>query len=84
LKMLESGSSAETAIADLGIREISNEELRSIVRKGLADNPKAVADFQKGNAKAIDRIKGVVMKETKGMAKMDVVQRLIEEELAGA
>src|SRR5439155_16627699 len=49
LKMLETGSTAEQAIADLGIRDISEDDLRAIVRKGLADNPKAVADYKKGN-----------------------------------
>jgi aspartyl-tRNA(Asn)/glutamyl-tRNA(Gln) amidotransferase subunit B len=82
LKMLETGSSAEKAIADLGLREVSDDDLRAIIRKGLADNPKAVADFRKGNAKALDRIKGVAMKETKGMAKPDIVQKIIEEELS--
>ena len=82
LKVLETGVTAEAAITDLGIREVSEDDLRAIVRKGLADNPKAVADFKKGNAKAIDRVKGVVMKETKGMANMDAVQKLLAEELA--
>jgi aspartyl-tRNA(Asn)/glutamyl-tRNA(Gln) amidotransferase subunit B len=82
LKMLESGSSAADTIAALGIREISETDLRAIVRAALAGNPKAVADYKKGNARAIDRIKGLVMKETKGMARMDLVQRLLDEELA--
>jgi aspartyl-tRNA(Asn)/glutamyl-tRNA(Gln) amidotransferase subunit B len=81
LKMLESGSSATQAIADLGIREISETELREIVRKQIAANAKAVADFRNGNTRAADRIKGMVMKETSGMARMDVVQRLLDEEL---
>jgi aspartyl-tRNA(Asn)/glutamyl-tRNA(Gln) amidotransferase subunit B len=82
LKMLESGSSAGQAIADLGIREISETELREIVRKAIAANAKAVADYKNGNTKAADRIKGMVMKETGGMARMDLVQKLLEEELA--
>ena len=81
-KMLETGHSAPEAIAELGIREISEADLRTIVRKNLADNPRVVADFKNGNARAIDRIKGMVMKETKGMAKMDLVQKLLDEELA--
>jgi aspartyl-tRNA(Asn)/glutamyl-tRNA(Gln) amidotransferase subunit B len=81
-KMLETGSSASQAIAELGIREISEADLRAIIRKGIADHPKAVADFKKGNVRALDRIKGMVMKETKGMANMEVVQKLLNEELA--
>jgi aspartyl-tRNA(Asn)/glutamyl-tRNA(Gln) amidotransferase subunit B len=82
LKMLETGASASQAITDLGIRDISEAELREIVRKGIAANAKAVADYKKGNTKAADRIKGMVMKETGGMARMDLVQKLLEEELA--
>ncbi len=82
LKMLETGVSAEQAVADLGIREIGEAELRDIVRRGIAANPKAVADYKKGNIRAADRIKGMVMKETSGMARMDLVQRILEEELA--
>jgi aspartyl-tRNA(Asn)/glutamyl-tRNA(Gln) amidotransferase subunit B len=81
-KMLETGSSAEQAIAALGIKEISEADLREILAKAIAANAKAWDDFKKGNEKAADRIKGAVMKETKGMAKMELVQRLIEEERA--
>src|SRR5262249_48411402 len=81
-KMLETGESAEKVIAKSGIKAFSDDELRSIISKGINDNPKAVADYNKGNAKAIDRIKGAAMKETKGHARMDVVQKLLEEELA--
>ena len=47
-------------------------------------NPKAVADFKKGKTKAADAIKGAVMRETKGMAKTEVVQRLLAQELEKA
>ncbi len=75
------GSSVADAFAALGIREISETELREAVRRQLAAHPKAVADYQAGNPRAIDRIKGAIMKETGGMARMDVVQRLLDEEL---
>ena len=52
-----------------------------IVRRAIAANPKAVADFKKGKIKAADAIKGAVMRETKGMAKIEVVQQLLMEEL---
>ena len=40
--------------------------------------PKAVADFKKGKIKAADAIKGAVMRETKGMAKTELVQQILE------
>jgi aspartyl-tRNA(Asn)/glutamyl-tRNA(Gln) amidotransferase subunit B len=78
-KMLETGNPAAAAIEALGIREVPEAELREILRKVIAANAKAWADYNNGNDKAADRIKGAVMKETKGMAKMELVQTLMEE-----
>ena len=52
------------------------------MRRAIAANPKAVADFKKGKAAAANSIKGAVMKETKGAAKPDVVQQILMDELA--
>ena len=45
---------------------------------------RAVADYKKGKTKAADAIKGAVMRETKGMAKTEVVQQLLLAELQRA
>lgn len=80
--MLSDGLTAPTAIAKLGFTVIGDEgQLRALVQKAIAANPKAVADFKKGKTKAADAIKGFVMRETKGMAKTEVVQKLLLEEL---
>jgi aspartyl-tRNA(Asn)/glutamyl-tRNA(Gln) amidotransferase subunit B len=77
------GLTARQAIAKLGIKAGPDEtQLREIVRKAVAANPKAVADFKKGKVKAADAIKGAVMRETKGMAKTELVQKLLAQELA--
>jgi aspartyl-tRNA(Asn)/glutamyl-tRNA(Gln) amidotransferase subunit B len=76
------GITARQAIDKLGIKPGPDEaELREIVRKAIAANPKAVADFKKGKLKAADAIKGAVMRETKGMAQMEHVQSLLLQEL---
>jgi aspartyl-tRNA(Asn)/glutamyl-tRNA(Gln) amidotransferase subunit B len=81
-EMLASGNSAKSAIDKLGFKVEADEgKLLELVRKAVAANPKAVADFKKGKTKAADAIKGAVMRETKGMAKADVVQKLVMEEL---
>jgi aspartyl-tRNA(Asn)/glutamyl-tRNA(Gln) amidotransferase subunit B len=82
--MLQTGVRVQDALKTLGIREISESELREVVRRQLAAHDKAVADYRQGNLRAIDRVKGAVMKETGGMARMDLVQRLLEEELKGS
>ena len=58
--------------------------LAEIVRRAIAANPKAVADYKKGKAAAADAIKGAVMRETKGAANAEAVQQLILEELQKA
>jgi aspartyl-tRNA(Asn)/glutamyl-tRNA(Gln) amidotransferase subunit B len=84
-KMLESGSSARAAIDQLGFKVVSDTSvLIEIIRRAIAANPKAVADFKKGKTKAADAIKGAVMRETKGQAKTEVVQQLLMDELQKA
>jgi aspartyl-tRNA(Asn)/glutamyl-tRNA(Gln) amidotransferase subunit B len=77
-----SGNSAKDAMAKLGFQVVADEgQLRDLIRRAMAANAKAVADFKKGKTKAADAIKGAVMRETKGMAKTDLVQQLLLEEL---
>jgi aspartyl-tRNA(Asn)/glutamyl-tRNA(Gln) amidotransferase subunit B len=84
-QMLATGSSAGDAIDTLGFRIVADEgQLLEVVRRAIAANPKAVADFKKGKLKAIDAIKGAVMRETKGMANTETVQRLVSEEISKA
>ena len=84
-EMLASGSTARQAIDKLGFQAVTDDaQLRAIVQKAIAANAKAVADFKKGKTKAVDAIKGAVMRETKGMAKMEQVQQILLEELAKA
>ena len=70
------------AIEDMGFKVVADEsQLLEIVRRVIAANPKAVADFKRGKTKAADAIKGAVMRETKGLAKMETVQQLVMAEL---
>ncbi len=80
--MLAEGIGPKEAIERKGIKPVESGALVEIVRKAIAANPKAVADFKKGKAAAANSIKGAVMKETKGAAKPDVVQQILMEELA--
>jgi aspartyl-tRNA(Asn)/glutamyl-tRNA(Gln) amidotransferase subunit B len=81
-EMLTNNASAKQALEKLGFKVVADEnQLLEIVRRAIAANPKAVADFKKGKAKAADAIKGAVMRETKGLAKMETVQQLVMAEL---
>src|SRR5262245_43720609 len=82
LHLLDRGGSVKEALEALGIKVVSDTEaLREIVARAIAANPKAVADYKKGKTRAADAIKGAVMRETKGMARMELVQQLITEAL---
>lgn len=84
-RLLDVGGSVKEAMGALGIRVVGDESaLREIVARAVAASPKAVADFKKGKTKAAESIKGAVMRETKGMANMELVQRLILEALQNA
>jgi aspartyl-tRNA(Asn)/glutamyl-tRNA(Gln) amidotransferase subunit B len=81
-EMLASGIGAKSAIEKLGFRVVADEsQIAEIVRRAIAANAKAVADFKKGKVKAADAIKGAVMRETKGLANTEVVQRIVMDEL---
>lgn len=81
-EMVASGADAKAAVKMLGFVVVADEsQLRDIVLRAIAANAKAVADYKKGKVKAADAIKGAVMRETKGLAKMEQVQKLLIEEL---
>ena len=81
--MLNDGGEAKDVIDRLGIKPVSDEgQLRDMIRNAIAANPQAAADFKAGKTKAADRIKGAVMRETKGMANAETVNRLLLDELA--
>jgi aspartyl-tRNA(Asn)/glutamyl-tRNA(Gln) amidotransferase subunit B len=81
--MLEKGVDASVAVKELGFVVVSDEgALLEMIKKAIASNAKPVADFKAGNEKALDRVFGMVMKETKGMGRPDVIKRLLLEEVA--
>jgi aspartyl-tRNA(Asn)/glutamyl-tRNA(Gln) amidotransferase subunit B len=79
--MLADHSDAQTAIAKLGITAIDESQLLVMVRQAIADHPKAAADYRAGKTAAAQRIKGAVMKATKGTVKPEQVDQLLAEEL---
>jgi aspartyl-tRNA(Asn)/glutamyl-tRNA(Gln) amidotransferase subunit B len=84
-RMLSEKVSAAEAISALGIHVLSDRgAVVEIVRRAIAANPKAVADFKKGKAAAANSIKGAIMRETKGSVRADVVEKVLREELEKA
>ena len=79
--MLDGGLDLAAAKSKVGIKDVDESALRAAVVAAIAANPKAVADFKGGKTAAANKIKGEVMKANKG-APNDLVQRLLDEELA--
>src|SRR5262249_39805578 len=70
------------AITRLGIKVVGADDLLEVVRRAIAANPRAVADFKKGKAAAANAIKGAIMREAKGAARPRLVEQLLTEEPA--
>lgn len=78
--MLESGKDPRTLIEEQGLVQISDEgELQAIVGRVVEANQKSVEDYRAGRDRALGALVGQVMKETKGKANPQIVNRLILE-----
>jgi aspartyl-tRNA(Asn)/glutamyl-tRNA(Gln) amidotransferase subunit B len=79
-KQYESPRPASEIILELGLVQVSDRsELKSVMKRALDANPKAVADLKAGKQKAAGAILGFVMRETKGRANPQVLNEILEE-----
>ncbi len=82
LGMLELPTDLEDYARSNGLIQQSDTlELTKIVEQVLRANPKAVADVNNGEAKAIGFLLGQVMAQTKGQANPGVAKQIIEDKL---
>ena len=79
--MFTTGKGAGVLVAEQGIKVAGTDEVAGIIAKVLAANADVVAKIQAGNAKSKGFLVGQVMKEAKGQARPDDVNRLIDEAL---
>ncbi|MGD9678978.1 MAG: Asp-tRNA(Asn)/Glu-tRNA(Gln) amidotransferase subunit GatB [Vulcanibacillus sp.] len=78
--MLETGKDPQVIVEEQGLLQISDEgEITKIVQMVLANNPQSVEDIKNGKAQAIGFIVGQVMKESKGKANPQLVNKLIKD-----
>ena len=63
-----------------GLIQVNDDSLiENLVRKALKEAPKAVEDYKGGNTKSLNFIVGIVMRETKGTAKPQTVNKVLME-----
>jgi aspartyl-tRNA(Asn)/glutamyl-tRNA(Gln) amidotransferase subunit B len=81
-RLVAEGGDPEAMVESEGLAQISDAgELESIVDAAIEAEPEAAEQVRQGNAKAIGRIMGAVMKQTQGRADGGAVQKLIRARL---
>jgi aspartyl-tRNA(Asn)/glutamyl-tRNA(Gln) amidotransferase subunit B len=79
-KLYDSKFDVSKYIKDNNLIQVQDDSLiEELVRKALIENPKAVEDYKEGNTKSLNFIVGVVMRETKGTAKPQVVNTIMNK-----
>lgn len=81
-EMFNTGKNPETIIKEKGLVQVSDEGLiKEIVEKIVAANPQSVVDYHAGRDRALGFLVGQVMKETRGKANPQIVNKFILEKL---
>lgn len=81
-EMFENPAKPSDIIEVKGWKQISDEgEIKAIVLKILENNPQSVADFKAGKDKALGFLVGQAMKETKGKANPQMLNKLFKENM---
>jgi aspartyl-tRNA(Asn)/glutamyl-tRNA(Gln) amidotransferase subunit B len=81
-KLVADGGDPAQIVESEGLAQISDtSELEGIVDRAIEAEPEAAEQVRAGNEKAIGRIVGAVMKESKGRADGGTVTKLIKERL---
>jgi aspartyl-tRNA(Asn)/glutamyl-tRNA(Gln) amidotransferase subunit B len=81
-EMLATGQYPDTVIREKGMESLSDSNaIQAIVDKVLAENPKAIADYNAGKTNVCGWLMGQVMKESKGKVAPDLAARLVQQKL---
>lgn len=81
--MWNEGKSASEVIEEKGLKQVSNEDdLIPIIQKIIDDNPKQAAEYRNGKDKLFGYFVGQAMKETKGQANPELLNRLLQKLLS--
>ena len=79
-EMFVSGESPKVIIEKKDLSQNNDDsEIEVLCLEAIANNPKAVAQFKEGNAKAINALKGPIMKATKGKANPVTLDALLQK-----
>ena len=80
--MFQSGDLPAVIVERQGLQQSTDTgELGKWVAAAIAANPKAAAEFKTGNEKALNAIKGAVMKASHGKANPKLVDEIVRHQL---
>jgi aspartyl-tRNA(Asn)/glutamyl-tRNA(Gln) amidotransferase subunit B len=80
--MFQTGEMPEVIVERQGLRQSSDTgELEKWVAAAIAADPKAAAQFKAGNEKALNALKGAVMKASRGKANPQLVDQIVRRQL---
>ena len=82
IELFENPRDPEDIIKEKGWIQISDEgAIKEVVLKIIETNPQSVADFKAGKDRALGFLVGQAMKETKGKANPQMLNKMFAEEL---
>ncbi|SDS34435.1 Asp-tRNA(Asn)/Glu-tRNA(Gln) amidotransferase subunit GatB [Opitutus sp. GAS368] len=82
VEMFATGDQADAIVGRKGLQQSTDTgELERWVADAIAADPKAAAGFRGGNEKALNAIKGAVMKASKGKANPQLVDAIARKQL---
>ena len=78
--IFDGGVNPEAYVEEHGLKmDNDTDGLKKIIEEVVASNPKAVADYQGGNKKAIGALVGQTMKATQGKANPQMINKILNE-----
>ncbi len=81
-EMFENPKTPEEIIKEKGLIQISDEgQIKQVVEKILQANPQSIADYKAGRDRALGFLVGQAMKETKGKANPQMLNKMFLEKL---
>ncbi len=80
--MANTGRSPDEIVKEKDLVQVTDESaIEDMIAKVIAGSPKEVADYKAGKTKVIGFFVGRIMKETKGKANPEIVNRILKEKL---
>ena len=78
--MFKTGEMPDAIVEQQGLKQ-SNDTgvIEALCREAIAGNAKAVGQYKEGNEKALNALKGQVMKATKGKANPGMLDQLLKQ-----